>query len=253
MFLLTKSRYNTRDVAHWPTGVKGRPFLCLHVFAHVYEWRTLCWPEDTLTHPCLLTVLRSGRFTTESSAVPTAASNAPPPPAWRKWCKGSTREKEQKTEIKISCSPSSLCLLKCRTNCTWSKTFTPSMRWNRWTLPEDNQMFCSLKFETQTKIVQRNPPNLMECLSAFWVNIPCSVLVFKRMPSLLWPTFYHLDAHSFIHVTIAMSFGGGSAGADTGKIPEKLPQPSCTGPDCRRLCTAACCKTYRSILAEGFS
>lgn len=53
--------------------------MCVCVFAHVYEWRTLCWPEDTLTHPCLLTVLRSGRSTTESRAAPTAASNTPPP------------------------------------------------------------------------------------------------------------------------------------------------------------------------------
>lgn len=60
--------------------VSGRDF----VFVHVYEWRSLGWPEDTLTHPCLLTVLRSGRSTTESSAATTAASNKHPsllPPA----------------------------------------------------------------------------------------------------------------------------------------------------------------------------
>lgn len=40
------------------------------------------------------------------------------------------------------------------------------------------------------------------CLSV----IPCS-----RTPSLPWPTFCGHDAHPFIHVTIAMSVGGGAA------------------------------------------
>lgn len=92
---------------------------------------------------------------------------------------------------------------------------------------------CCVVSDINAENIQRNPPK-------FWEH--CS-LTFKPTPSLLWPTFHDLDAYLFIHVTIEMSVGGGGgAEADTGKCPEKVPQPGYHPLNCRRLCTATFCK-----------